>query len=654
MKFEIWYISSAQMKNNFIITAAVVFVSLATLGQSPTNGLVAYYPFCGNYSDASTSGNHLTAFGNPALTTDRFNVPNRACALNGFSSYLDAMWPGPLNAHSRSVTFWAKSSSSQYQVAVFWGDNDNFGTRFEVGLAGICTGLYSDLGFSTDIFTANTADGLWHHYAVVYDSTIGNSISIMKHYRDGVLLNSVCYSYSNTQPVMTASLHPIRLGRMYATQYQRFFSGSLDEVRIYNRPLSASEVLAIYNDNCSCPGSPVAVTGNTNTCAGQAYIYSVTPTPGATSYTWTLPNGWTGTSSGNTISATAGASSGTISVISNVSCGGIGVLAVSAGSGTPSVVQGSTLVCPGQTNAYGISPVAGATSYSWMLPSGWSGSSTTNTIVITAGAAPGTITVTSNGSCGGQGTIAVQVGVSQTPIQGNVATCIGQPHMYTVAPVPGATSYQWTLPGGWIGTSNTNSIGVITSSGSGVISVLSNVSCGGPATLAVQVSAPPAAGAIMGASTLCAGASGNYSLLSSPGTTYNWTLPAGWSGVSGSNVITATSGTASGLVTVVATNSCGSSEPVSGFVTVKKCNTTLGDHSAQPAMLFPNPARENVTFVSPGEGIVTLINLLGEVLYRKMVVPGSHEITMTTYPKGIYMVSFDDGIRTRTFKLVRE
>ena len=41
------------------------------------NGLVAYYPFCGNANDESGHGNNGTVFG-ATITTDRFGLPNRA------------------------------------------------------------------------------------------------------------------------------------------------------------------------------------------------------------------------------------------------------------------------------------------------------------------------------------------------------------------------------------------------------------------------------------------------------------------------------------------------------------------------------------------------------------------------------------------------
>jgi CubicO group peptidase (beta-lactamase class C family) len=50
------------------------------------------------------------------------------------------------------------------------------------------------------------------------------------------------------------------------------------------------------------PGCPGAIIGATTACQGQSIItYTVPPIPNATSYSWTLPSGATGTSTTNTI-----------------------------------------------------------------------------------------------------------------------------------------------------------------------------------------------------------------------------------------------------------------------------------------------------------------------------------------------------------------
>lgn len=76
-----------------------------------------------------------------------------------------------------------------------------------------------------------------------------------------------------------------------------------------------------YTNVCSVPSQPGTISGNTSVTSGSSQTYSIASVGGATSYTWTLPSGWTGSSSSTSISATAGSSGGTISVKANNDCG---------------------------------------------------------------------------------------------------------------------------------------------------------------------------------------------------------------------------------------------------------------------------------------------------------------------------------------------
>ena len=63
------------------------------------------------------------------------------------------------------------------------------------------------------------------------------------------------------------------------------------------------------------------------------------------------------------------------------------------------VITGNDTVCSGTLQAYHIAPVPGATSYTWILPSGWSGTTTDTSILIFAGTGSGTLSVTAYVAC---------------------------------------------------------------------------------------------------------------------------------------------------------------------------------------------------------------------------------------------------------------
>lgn len=115
------------------------------------------------------------------------------------------------------------------------------------------------------------------------------------------------------------------------------------------------------------PVSAGNVVGTPIVCQGAANLYSVTPQAGATSYNWTLPNGWVGASSGNTISVTSSLTSGTISVTAANFCGASAPssLAVSVNP-TITAVQNVTL-CNGQKITVGSISYSTSGTYTNML-----------------------------------------------------------------------------------------------------------------------------------------------------------------------------------------------------------------------------------------------------------------------------------------------
>ena len=284
---------------------------------------------------------------------------------------------------------------------------------------------------------------------------------------------------------------------------------------------SANNTLAdISNANftISSIAAPGSITGTTTVCQGSTQTYTTTLVTGATSYTWTLPSGWIGSSNTNTINTIVGTGSGNISVVANSGCGSSSAstlpVTVSLLPSTPGAISGTITPCVGSAYNYFIAPVSGASSYFWILPSGWSGSSTNDTISVTIGSNTGQVQVTANNSCGASATSTLNIVATGAPsspsaISGPASGCISSSLLYTVAPVNGATSYTWSLPSGWTGTSTTDSITVAASGAGGTISVTANNSCGSslPASLSVATTSAvtPAVSITSSGSVICNG-----------------------------------------------------------------------------------------------------------------------------------------------------
>ncbi|HOG19089.1 MAG TPA: T9SS type A sorting domain-containing protein, partial [Salinivirgaceae bacterium] len=343
------------------------------------------------------------------------------------------------------------------------------------------------------------------------------------------------------------------------------------------------------------------ITGNTTVCQGEtAVTYTVSEIANATSYVWTLPNGETGTSTTNTITINFenSATSGEISVCGVNECGAgensTLAITVNALPSEAGAITGNTNVCQGETGVtYIVSEIANATSYVWTLPTGATGSSSTNSITVDFGvsAISGNITVKGVNSCGDGAMSTLAISIDALPdiagiITGETTVCQGQTAVtYTVPEIANATSYVWTLPSGATGESTTNTITVDygNSAISGDISVYGTSGCGNgtSSTLSITVNLlPDIAGTITGNTTVCQGETAvTYTVPEiANATSYIWTLPNGATGTSTTNTITVNfeNSATSGEISVCGVNECGTGENSTLAITVNSLPSEAG------------------------------------------------------------------------------
>jgi len=152
----------------------------------------------------------------------------------------------------------------------------------------------------------------------------------------------------------------------------------------------------------------------------------------------------------------------------------------------PAAIIGSNTICNSALEMYYINAAAGATSYTWTLPIGWTGSSITDTIHTTAGSTGGTITVTANNSCGSSAVTALPVSIATNVLPGALLTasdsviCAATPVTFFVTPLNGGTtpSYQWKKNGVNVGTnSNTYTDASLVNNDTVYVVITSNSLC---------------------------------------------------------------------------------------------------------------------------------------------------------------------------------
>ncbi len=331
-----------------------------------------------------------------------------------------------------------------------------------------------------------------------------------------------------------------------------------------------------FSGNNNLPVQPNPIVGNSVVCANSAQSYSVPSVASATSYTWTYPSTWyaNGASNQNNISLTAGTVTGTISVkANNGACTSIArtfnVTNVNPSTNTPGLIAYSGVNCSGKTNTLSIAAVSGASSYVWTLPSGWSGSSTSNSIVVTPGIKSDTVMVAAtNGTCSSlprkQLITAYETPAQPGPITGASTICINSQNVYKINRQSNVSNYIWTWPSNYAVVSNADTAQTIvpnSSAASGNLSLVANNNgCQSTATLfpiTINNTLPGTPGGIIGGTSICNGIPKTFSVGLIPNAlSYKWSVPATWSIVSGQNTsqVSIRSDNSVGQITVKSVN----------------------------------------------------------------------------------------------------
>lgn len=246
-----------------ILTLLAAILSLFT--SKPVNiddGLIAYYPFSGNSNDVINNNNPVV--NTTTLTADRFGTPGNACHFNGFDSYIQIPNSPTLNSGTQfSLCAWIKVSGFYYgkchsNRAIMKGDRDyqdgNYTLAFDESLFSRtdCDAPLKDSVHQNfrGVATPSAKIGLFIEKERWYATVFTFDGNTSRFYLNGVLQYETPFNghFSNNDDLY--------FGRLNNDNYPYWFKGDLDEVMLYNRPLSENEVIA-YSNACL----PVFVSG---------------------------------------------------------------------------------------------------------------------------------------------------------------------------------------------------------------------------------------------------------------------------------------------------------------------------------------------------------------------------------------------------------
>ena len=275
------------------LTAALLLMAAAAeiFSQPPTNGLIAHWPFSGSANDASGNGHHGVLMGGPTLTTDRFRQSGSAYLFDGTNDRIRIPHHADLNPGSEFTisTWFLTCTRSTSQTGILDKDADGtlrngYSLYVEDGATtGRVVAGHGNVGVSN--YGGRVANGGWHHavFVITTDSAYL--------YVDGSLIDDRDITLQDH----SSNANDLYIGWIDYIPFTSYFAGKIDDIRLYNRALSASEVSLLYHENGwpSINGQPFSLTvapqSPTTICKGDtAYVqvagvadyYRITPADG--------------------------------------------------------------------------------------------------------------------------------------------------------------------------------------------------------------------------------------------------------------------------------------------------------------------------------------------------------------------------------------
>ena len=210
------------------------------------DALVGHWTFDANANDSSGNDNHGTLVGNASIdTTAATNVVGAGkVSLDGVDDAIN------LSAHTAdysgltqgTIAAWVKLTGTGYNTIFDISDGAtgaNYASFYVSN--GKLTFFLRDGG--VDVLgmtsTASVNDGNWHHVAVTVDGT-GNKL-----YIDGSAAARTIHVGSDTTTAFFSTLNTktyTTIGAFYDGTYNGEFGGTLDDVRLYSRALTAADI----------------------------------------------------------------------------------------------------------------------------------------------------------------------------------------------------------------------------------------------------------------------------------------------------------------------------------------------------------------------------------------------------------------------------
>lgn len=259
------------VKRSILIFGFCIFnCYFCVFAQDLKQGLIACYNFSGNANDAITGRAGIVS--GATLTTDRYDCPNRAYLFDGSTnriqlplgnitfndSYTFSVWAYPMSIPASGNAGWVytlgpSNGGGDHGVML---NNNYFGNS---GWGGYGYDISPGTLSNTSAYSG-TLPAIRNWYHVVMTRQRG----VTKLYINGKLTKTSPDSGKNPE------FGPLLRMFIGSRGSQQYFHGKIDDVTLFNRPLSDNEVAQLYK-TLPCAETPVVTAEGLpeSICAGQ-------------------------------------------------------------------------------------------------------------------------------------------------------------------------------------------------------------------------------------------------------------------------------------------------------------------------------------------------------------------------------------------------
>ena len=212
-----------------ILTATSSFRTTA-----PITGPIAEYLFNGTLSNVN--GTEPFGITGTSYTADRANTANSALLING-GFPVASISNLPIGQASRTVSIWIRPTQVNADNIIFSYGSGNGDAAYGASFA---PSIMYNFSFNSNLaFNTTTTVNTWKHMVYTFDRVTRTA----KMYINGALTTSGVFG-----AWMTASGSSFYLGNLFAGGPSAY-NGAIDDLKIYDRALSDTEILNLFNNN---------------------------------------------------------------------------------------------------------------------------------------------------------------------------------------------------------------------------------------------------------------------------------------------------------------------------------------------------------------------------------------------------------------------